>query len=197
MNLSCLPYEIKLKIIDFIPLTKQIVDNPPPIFHDYIINYINTKLLKNMYISGILCTNDIYNDIISAKLENISLNITNKFMNAVQEIGGPVGMINENMPIISLKIIFKFTTVGNYYNSDTNDIKYSLSSYSIYNNYCTWVYNDTTFNMIYTKESIHNEIWRILIKNMNYSDTTIDIKSMEMVKTDLWDNYNDVLFKFI
>jgi hypothetical protein len=39
MNLSCLPYEIKLKIIDFIPLTKQIVDNPPPIFHDYIISF--------------------------------------------------------------------------------------------------------------------------------------------------------------
>jgi hypothetical protein len=68
-------------------------------------------------------------------------------MNAVKEIGGPIGIINENMPIISLKIIFKFTTVGNYYNSDTNNIKYSLSSYSIYNNYCTWVYNDTTYNI--------------------------------------------------
>ena len=31
---------------------------------------------------------------------------------------------------------------------------------------------------------------------MNYSDTTIDIKSMEMVKTDLWETYNDVLFKY-
>ena len=197
MNLIYLPYEIKLMIIDYFPLTKQIIDNPPPIFHDYIINYINTKLLTNMYISGLLCTNDIYYDIISDKLENISSDITNKFMNAVKDIGGPIGIINENMPIISLKIIFKFTTVGNYYNSDTNDIKYSLSSYSIYNNYFTWFYKDTRYNIEYTEENIHNEIVRILIKNMNFSDTTVDIKSMEMIKTDLWNTYNDVLFKFI
>ena len=32
---------------------------------------------------------------------------------------------------------------------------------------------------------------------MNYSDTTVDIKSMEMIKTDLWDNNSTILFRFI
>jgi len=197
MNLSCLPYDIKLIIIDYMPLNKNIIDNPPPIFHDYIINYINKKLLTNMYISGLLCTNNIYDNIISDKLEQIASGITKKFMNAVHKIGGPIQIISENMPIISFKITFKFTTVGKYYNSDTNDIKYSLSSYSIYNNYFTRLYNDNIMNIEYTESNIQNEIWRILIKNMDYSDTTIDIKSMEIIKTDLWETYNDVLFKFI
>ena len=195
MNLSCIPYEIKLIIINYLPIYKLIIDNPPPIFHDIIMHYINTKILTDMYISGILCKNDIYCDIINNKVGEISSNITKKFMRAVEEIDGPSSIINENIPIISLKIIFKFTTVGKFYISNTDDIKYSLSSYSIYNNYFTWRYNDYTCTLEYTEENIQNEIFRILIKNMNYSDTTVDIKSMEMIKTDLWDNDSDVLFK--
>lgn len=192
-----IPDEIKLIVISYLPFHKLIMDNPPQIFHEYIIHYINTQLLTNMYISGILYESNIYNNIINNKACEISSNITTKFMKAVKEIGGPIKIINENTPIISLNIVFKFTTVGKFFNSSTADIKYSLSTYSIYNNHCTWVYNDTIYHFKYTEENIKNEIWRILVKNMNYSDTTVDIKSMEMIKTDLWNNNSTILFKFI
>ena len=118
-------------------------------------------------------------------------------MKMVDNIGGPVSIINESAQIISLKIIFKFTTVGKFYNSNTNDIKYSLSSNGIYENSCMWTYNDFIYTFDYTEENIHNEIWRILIKNMDLSDTTVDIKSMEMIKTNLLENNSNILFKFI
>ena len=197
MDFSNIPYEIKLIIINYLPISKLIIDNPPPIFHEYIMHYINTKLLTDMYISGCLCNSDIYNKIIYNKIDEISSSITKKFIKVVEEIGGPSNIMDETMPIISLKIIFKFTTIGKYYISSTDDIHYSLSSYSIYNNHCMWRYNNTVFNFKYTEDNIKNEIVRVLIKNMNYSDTTVDIKSMEIIKTDLWENENDILFKFI
>ena len=76
MDLSCIPYEIKLIIINYLPINKLIIDNPPPIFHDYIIHYIDKHVLTDMYISGLLCTNDIYNDIINNKVDEFSSDIT-------------------------------------------------------------------------------------------------------------------------
>ena len=197
MDLGSIFYEIKLIIINYLPINKLISDNPPPIFHEYIMNYINKNILINMYVSGRLYKNDIYHDIVYGKVNEISSNITQQFIKAVDEIGRPTRIFNESMPIISLKILFKFTTVGKFYNGNTNDIKYCLSNYGIYDNYCTWRYNDFAFTFEYTKENIHNEIMRILIKNMDYSDTTVDITNMELIKTDLLETNCNILFKFI
>jgi hypothetical protein len=157
-----------------------------------------------MYYTGRLYNSDTYRYIIYDKLDEISSNITTRFIKEVDEIGGPINNnininnINNKKLIISLKIIFKFTTVGKYYNGYTGDIKYSLSSYGMYDNSFTWFYNDTISTFEYNEENIQNEIWRILIKNVDYSDTTIDIKSMEMVKTEFLNDTNcNVLIKFI
>jgi len=199
MDITCIPEEIKLMIISYLPIYK-LINNPVPIFHEYIIHYINTQLLTNMYVSGRLLRSDIYCDIVYDKMKEMSSSITKQFMKATSDIGGTINPFNSDSKIvISLKITFKFTKVGKCYNSNTKDIKYSLSSYgSLNDSSCTWFYNDTVSAFKYTEENIKNEIWRILIKNMDHSDTTIDIKSMEMVKTDLMnaDNYN-VLIKFI
>ncbi len=197
MDISCIPYDIKLIIMNYLPINTLIIDNPPKIFHNYLINYINKQLLTNMYVAGILYENNIYNIIINNKVNEISQNITDKFMKAVDEIGGPSLVYNQTAPIISLKIIFKFTEVGESYTGNTRDIDYRISSYSLYNNCCTWIYNYKYCTLEYNKQNIQNEICRILIKNMNISDTTIDIKSMEMVKTNISETYNIFLFKFI
>ena len=205
MDLTCIPDEIKLIIISYLPLNKLITDEPLPIFHEYIMNYINTKLLTNMYYAGRLYNSDIYSDIVYNKLNEISSNITTRFIKEIDEIGGPINTnnINNNIniinkPIISLKIIFKFTKVGKHYNSFTGDIKYSLSSFGMCDNSCSWFYNDSISAFEYNEENIQNEIWRILIKNVDCSDTTIDIKSMEMIKTEfLNDTNSNILIKFI
>jgi hypothetical protein len=200
MDLSCIPYEIKQIIISYLPIYKLITGNQIQIFDEYIMDYINTQLLKDMYIAGRLY-NSIYQNIIFDKLEEIASYIADEFIKETNKIGGPIinQIINNQMePIISLKIVFKFTTIGKYYHGSTDNINYSLSSYGVYNNSCTWFYNQTICCFDYSKENIQNEIWRIIIKNMDFSDTTVDIKSMELIKTNINNTcIEQLLIKFI
>ena len=46
MDISCMPYDIKLIIMSYLPINMLIIDNPPKIFHDYIIHYIKPKNKK-------------------------------------------------------------------------------------------------------------------------------------------------------
>ncbi len=197
MNIINMPYSIKLIIMNYLPINMLIIDDPPQMIYDHIIHYINTKLLTNMHTAGLLLINNIYKDIVYDKLDKISQNIANKFMKAVDDIGGPIKYNNETMPIISLKIIFKFTKVGKFYKGDTSDIKYCISSYGIYDNYCTWFYNYKYNTFEYKNENIKNEIYRILIKNMDLSDTIVDINSMEIIKTNLSETENNILYKLL
>jgi hypothetical protein len=65
------------------------------------------------------------------------------------------------------------------------DIKFSLSNYLINRDQCTGFYLDTTYGINYNEKSIRENIYRILFKNMHCSDTTIDIKSIQMIKHQL------------
>ncbi len=195
MDFSSIPDEIKLFIISYLPLQKLISDNPLPIFNEYIMNYINTKLLLDNYNAGYL-SKSIYKDILFDKAKEIAFNIADEFIKETEKIGGPI-ITNDTEPIISLNILFKFTRVGRYYNGNTRDINYSLSSYGVFNNSFTWYYNQTLLTLKYSKENIRNEIWRIIIKNIDYSDTTLDIKSMELVKTNILNTNNEILIKYI
>ncbi len=195
MDFSSIPDEIKLFIISYLPLHKLISDNPLPIFNEYIMNYINTKLLLDNYNAGYL-SKSIYKDILFDKAKEIAFNIADEFIKETEKIGGPI-ITNDTEPIISLNILFKFTRVGRHYNGNTRDINYSLSSYGVFNNSFTWYYNQTLLTLKYSKENIRNEIWRIIIKNIDYSDTTLDIKSMELVKTNILNTNNEILIKYI
>ncbi len=195
MDFSSIPDEIKLFIISYLPLQKLISDKILPIFNEYIMNYINTKLLLDNYNAGYL-SKSIYKDILFDKAKEIAFNIADEFIKETEKIGGPI-ITNDTEPIISLNILFKFTRVGRYYNGNTRDINYSLSSYGVFNNSFTWYYNQTLLTLKYSKENIRNEIWRIIIKNIDYSDTTLDIKSMELVKTNILNTNNEILIKYI
>ena len=198
MNLSCLPDEIKLIIISYLPISKLLASEPLPIFNEYIMYYINTQLLKDMYKSGYLYKSPIYSDIIYDKINQIAENIAQGFIKEITNIGGPTSVNSVSTKIISLRIKFTFTRVGRYFQGSTDDFMYSLSTYGISENSCTWMYNNFQYGFQYSDENIKNEIWRILIKNMDHSDTTIDIKSMELIKTDIFDEKNNiVLIKFI
>jgi hypothetical protein len=169
---------------------KLISDEIPILFHEHIMNYINTKLITDMYNSGVLYESNIYYEIIKNKLDEISFNITKKYMELVDSIGGPVN-INNNAPmsLIRLNILLTFTTVGNHYMGSTKDHEYKLSSYSnFYDNEFNYFYYQKMFHYQYNETNIKNAIYKILLQQINYSDTTVDIKSMEIIKTSYSDN---------
>jgi hypothetical protein len=144
-----------------------------------------------MYNSGYLYESDIYYEIIKNKLNEISFNITKKYMELVDYIGGPVNINNNDAPmtIIRLNILLTFTTVGNQYMGCTKDHEYKLSSYSNFNdNEFNYIYYQKMFHYKYNETNIKNAIYKILLQQMSYSDTTVDIKSMEIIKTSYSDN---------
>jgi len=185
MNISILPEEIQLHIISFIPMCKLITDNPPPIINEYILYYIENELLKDNYIAGCLYASNIYYKNVLLKVNEISLKMAKLFMKETDKIGGLVHIFNTDSEIISFEIIFKFTTVGKYFNGFKDYIKFSLSNYLINRDQCTGFYLDTTYGINYNEKSIRENIYRILFKNMHCSDTTIDIKSIQMIKHQL------------
>ncbi len=185
MDLSILPDEIKSHIISFIPMYKLITDNPPAIIDEYILYYIDTQLLNDNYIAGCLYESNIYYKNVCQKVNEISLKMANLFMKETDKIGGLVHIFNTDAPIISFEIIFGFTTIGKCFNGLKNDIKFSLTNYLINRGQCTGFYLDTTYGIDYNEKSITENICRILCKNMHCSDTTIDIKSIQMFKCQL------------
>jgi hypothetical protein len=185
MDLSILPDEIKSHIISFIPMYKLITDNPPAIINEYILYYIDTQLLKDNYIAGCLYESNIYYKDVCIKVNEISLKMAKLFMKETDKIGGLVHRVNTDSQIISFEIIFKFTTIGKYCNGSKNDIKFSLTNYLINRGQCTGFYLDTTYGIDYNEKSITEDICRILFKNMYSGDTTIDIKSIQMIKHQL------------
>ncbi len=203
MDLINLPDEIKLIIIGYLPITKLVSDNPLPIFDEYIINYINNRVLTNMYYTGFLYRRSIYSDMVYDKIKEIADMIGEQFIKETNMIGGPINILNQELnqelnTIISLVIIFKFSTVGKRYNGSRDDINYCLTNSSLANNSCSWCYDGTMSCFEYTDKNIKTEIFRILIKNIDYSDTIVDIKCMELIKTNGNNKYKlNVIKKFI
>jgi hypothetical protein len=68
MNISYLPDEIQLIIINYLPMHKLILNDIPILFHEYIMNYINTKLITDMYNIGYIYKFSTYQNIIDNKL---------------------------------------------------------------------------------------------------------------------------------
>lgn len=196
--LSCLPDELKLHIISFLPIHKLITEKPLPIFHEHIMHYINTQLLKDMYIAGLLYRKDMYNNILYEKVNDIAGKMTHTFMKETERIGGPITYSGNSTKIISLRILFTFTKVGRRFNGPTDDYEYSLSTNGLQQNYCTWMTRQFQCGIKYNEKSIQCEILRILIKNMDCCDTTINIKKMELVEADIFnDRDNIILVRFI
>ncbi len=203
--MDTLPDEIKLIIIKFLPLYKLITDNTLPIFNEYIMNYINTKLLTDNYINGCLYKCELYRDIIDNKLIDITKSIAKKFM----EYSKGIVFLNFNNPtpisIISVIIIFKFTTVGKHFNGSTDDILFKLSNSNMgYSGICSVIFYGTSNYIDYNEYDIQNKLYCVLTRNIDLSDTTVDIKKMEMIKINYpsgFSNYHDyneeVLIKFI
>ena len=198
MNISCLPDEIQLIIINYLPMHKLISDNIPILFHEYIMNYINTKLITNMYNIGYIYKFSIYQNIIDNKLEELALNITKKYMELIDSIGGPINLNNivqkghinnSTISIIRLNLLLTYTTVGKYYNSSTEDKIFRLSSFNNFYDNIIHFYYYREVSVEYNEQSIKKTIICIFLQLMDYSDTTVDIKSMEIVKTSYSDKY--------
>ncbi len=203
--MDTLPYEIKKIIINYLPFYKLSTNNILPIFNECIIDYINNKLLIDNYINGNLYNNELYRHIIDNKLIDITKSITKKFM----EYSNGIVFLNFNSPApistINIIIKFKFTTVGKYFSGSTNDIVFKLSNSNMfYPNICSVIFYGTSTYIDYDENDIQNKLFNILIRNMNLSDTIVDIKSMEIIRTNYpngFSNYNDynekVLIKYI
>lgn len=207
--MDTLPDEIKLIIISYIPCYKFITKdacNILPIFDKYIKDYINNKLLTDNYCNGRLYNSKLYKKIIETKLKDITLSITKKFM---EHSNGIVWLNFDNpAPIysINLIIIFTFTKVGNYFSGSIDDVKFQLSNtnYFDYSNICNITFYGKSTYINYNENDIQNKLYNVLIRNMDLSDTTIDIKKMELIKT-IYPNgfinynqsYDELLIKYI
>jgi hypothetical protein len=199
-----LPTELCSKIISYISI-EYLLDNessipPSDIIDERIINYINNKLLSDMLISGYLLNNQFYKDIVNNKLDEIILNYTNIFMNYVNINGGIINY-NNNSSLISLNFEYTYTTIGEFFNSNTDDYCVNLSNYSHFDNHCSMCIFNRVFNILYDENNIKQAIHHIIKRNMNVSDTTCNIKSIKIVKSNLLNDIinenNTVLIKLI
>jgi hypothetical protein len=206
--MDTLPYEIKIMIIKYLPCYKFITKDTTsilPIFNEYIMDYINKNLLTDNYCNGYLYCNKLYRDIIEKKMFNIISSIVNKFM----EYSNGIIYLDFNNPTpihtININIIFKFTTVGKYFAGSTDDVVFKLSNSNIgYPDICSVTFFGTSTFINYNENDIQNKLYSVLIRNMDISDTILDIKKMEIIETiypNGFSNYNDfndkVLIKYV
>jgi hypothetical protein len=186
-----LPDEIKKIILHKVPIEYYLEKdeiNIPNIIDEYILEYIEGNLLSDMSKSGYLNNTILYKKIVRDNVNNLALYYTNKFIYyANTHSGGIVHLnkyIDKEVNVISLNIIFKFTKVGNYYMGSTEGSNFIISNDSWnYENKCSKIYYNTTIFIDYTEDSIKNAIYNVLLRQMDNSDTTEDIKSMKIIKT--------------
>jgi hypothetical protein len=186
-----LPDEIKKIILDKLPIQdylKKDEINIPNIIHEYITEYIEGNLLSDMSKSGYLNNTIKYKKIVRDNVNKLALKYAEKFIYYANTHSGGVVYLNnyidKEVNVISLNIIFKFTKVGNYYSGSTDESNFIISNDGWnYVNKCSRIYYNTTIFIDYTEDSIKSAIYNVLLRQMDYSDTTEDIKSMKIIKT--------------
>ena len=148
-----LPLHLINIIMDNIPINQLIKQNAVPVksglVESYVDEYINKKLLTDLYKSGYLKSHKLYEDKINNKLFSISNNITRTFIDASNNISG--GCIDINtclstpITIVKFEIVFKLVGIGKYFKCPTNDYKLTIMNYNTNgNNNCHVFYNSRT-----------------------------------------------------
>jgi hypothetical protein len=186
-----LPDEIKKMILHKLPIEYYLEKDEittTSIINEYITEYIEGNLLSDMSKSGYLNNTILYKKIVRDNVNKLALYYATKFIYyANTHSGGVVHLnkyIDKEVNVISLNIIFKFTKVGNYYSGSTDESNFIISNDGWnYINKCSKIYYNTTIFIDYTEDSIKAAIYNVLIRQMDYSDTTEDIKSMKIIKT--------------
>lgn len=201
-----IPIEIKQIIIKYICPNKLINQNDTiinPIIDEHIKNYITNDLLKNLCISSYLMVNSYYKQLIKDKLKELALYYTKEFIKQC-EIYSNNSVNNTSVNIISFNITFKFVKVGKYFNGSTDDTVFRLSNVILDNNICNITFYNSIRYIDNNEEYIKNELYKIFIRHLSFSDTMHEIKSMDMCRTNFpyginnHDIYNnDILKVFI
>jgi hypothetical protein len=184
-----LPIELQQIILNFIPHYNFVNKNDtyiPPLIDEYIIFFIKNELIKNMYTSSYLINCSYYKKLIKNKLNELSQYYTKQFMELCNIYSAGATNIknynNTQLNVISLNITFKFITVGQYYNSSTDDQLFTIGNSTMYDDGCCIVYYNTSIYINYTEEDITNELYKIFFRHMSLSDTMQEIKSMNISK---------------
>ena len=207
-----LPDEIKKIILDKLPIEYLLEKNSIKISYiidEYINEYINKKILYDMSKSGYIHNTILYKHLTRDTVNNLSLSYARKFMYYTNMHSGGVVKINDYMNKHFNKILFiitfKFTKVGNFYSSSTDDSTFTISNDGWNDETkCSKVYYNTSLFIEYNEESIKSSIYNVLLRQMDNSDTVEDIKSMRIMKISYPEgikNYNkfteEVLYNII
>ena len=193
INILCeYPNEIQELILSYVPINKLIKKNEineiHPMIDNIIKNYIKNHLLSDMYQSSFILTMPLYSKMLKDRLFKLAFSYVNDFMKSVSKysVGNSINMFNHfETPIttISFIITFKFIRVGQYYNGDTSDKTYTLTNLGCMDNRCAIYYYNKLRDIKYNEAIITFEIYNILLRQMDYSDTTTHIISMKLIKT--------------
>ncbi len=184
---SSLPDEIKKIILDKLPI-KMLVDKDSTkiinIIDEYIKEYIETKILYNMSKSGYLYNTILYKTLVRYNIDKLSLYYAKKFILYSKGLVNLNNYLDKNVNIISLKIIFKFTKIGNIYSGSNEDSVFIISNECFGDiNKCNTTYYNTTLFIDYEEDYIKSSIYNVLIREMDISDTKKDIKSIQIINT--------------
>lgn len=156
----------------------------------YIKKYINEKLMTDLYTTGYLKQHPLYANLVTSKLEEFAGNIAHKYVEMA-----PIIIFDKSFPSFtttSLEIKFKYDRVGSQFKSNTQDFKYVITNMSIYNDgYCV-TYHDGILSIEPSEKSIADSISELFAKEVQWSDTTTKIVSMEIVNKTYPEGYYNI-----
>ncbi len=182
---NTLPYELISPILRFIPI-KQMIDindtDIHPCINEAIENYINNKLLSDLYTTGYLLYHNTYKSMIEEELMKTVRRMVEKYMEFTN-----ASFNNSDSISTILNINFMFDDATEYYNGPKEDFILSISCRNDLE--CIIDDGSNMDDIIYDSEIIINKIYDFIVRTILYDECNYQISKITINRKTYHDGF--------